>query len=402
MRNRFISGTCGLVLGTLYLTTLPIAGQVPNTAAKSELPLTPDGHPNLQGTYDLATMTPLERWPGDPPFLTKERAEALQRAEAERRAKSAGGDEALRPNRPAPPVGGDTREPISFFEAVEKRGGGAVGFYNRFWLNQGSTYTEVGGQIRTSIIVDPPDGQVPPYNEAARKRIEAARATPTSTAHERQDGTAQPRGAHDNPEQRPLLSERCLLGFGSTSGPPALPDYFYNDLHQIVQIPDAILILSEMIHDARIVRMNAHHLPKSIRRWMGDSVGHWEGETLVVDTTNLNDQTRFRGATENLHVVEHFTRIDANTLLYRFTIEDPTTWDRPWSGEYNWPATDKPIYELRATKATMRLAAFYGAPGERRLRKLPRRAKSSDAHQYGLFGLVRMCRLGHDVPWVKA
>jgi hypothetical protein len=100
-----------------------------------------------------------------------------------------------------------------------------------------------------------------------------------------------------------------------------------------VQTPDAILILSEMIHDARIVRMNAQHLPKTIRRWMGDSVGHWEEDTLVADTTNFNDQTPFRGSAENLHVVERFTRVNASTLLYRFTIEDPDTWDRTWSGE---------------------------------------------------------------------
>ena len=140
-------------------------------------------------------------------------------------------------------------------------------------------------------------------------------------------------------------SERCLLGFGSTSGPPALPDYFYNDLHQIVQTPDSIMILTEMVHDARIVRMNAQHLPKNIRRWMGDSVGHWEGDTLVIDTTNFTDKTRFRGSTENLHVVERLTRIDDKTLLYRFTVEDPDTWDRPWTGEMTWPATNKPIYE---------------------------------------------------------
>src|SRR5260221_553442 len=169
-----------------------------------------------------------------------------------------------------------------------------------------------------------PDGRLPPYNEAARKRIAAARATPTSTAHERQDGTAQPAGGQDNPEQRPL-SERCLLGFGSTSGPPALPDYFYNDLHQVVQTQDQIMILTEMVHDSRIVRMNAPHLPKTIRRWMGDSVGHWEGDTLVIDTTNFTDKTRFRGSTENLHVIERLTRVDDKTLLYRFTIEDPDT-----------------------------------------------------------------------------
>jgi hypothetical protein len=121
------------------------------------------------------------------------------------------------------------------------------------------------------------------------------------------------------PEQRPL-SEHCLLGFGSTSGPPALPDYFYNDLHQIVQTSDSVMIFSEMVHDARIVRMNAQHLPKSIRRWMGDSVGHWEGDTLVIDTTNFNDKTHFSGSTESLHVIERLTRVDDTSLLYRFTI----------------------------------------------------------------------------------
>jgi hypothetical protein len=278
---------------------------------------------------------------------------ALQRAEAQRRAAD---DVPSAPDRPPPPVGGDISPPKSFFEALEKAGGGAVGGYNRFWLNQGSAYTEVAGQIRTSIVVDPSDGHLPPYNEAARKRIAVARAMPGSTAQERQDGTAQPPGAHDNPEQRPL-SERCLLGFGSTSGPPALPDYFYNDLHQIVQTPDRIMILSEMVHDARIVRMNAEHLPNNIRRWMGDSVGHWQGDTLVIDTTNFTDKTRFRGSTENLHVVESLTRVDDKTLLYRFTVEDPQTWDRPWTGEYTWPATTKPIYEYACHEGNYALAS---------------------------------------------
>src|SRR5215470_8944073 len=302
MPDRFISATSalGMALGLISLTALPAAGQVTSTAAKSDVPHTPDGHPDLQGTYDLATMTPLERWPGDPPFLTKEQAETLQRAEIERRA------ETDPPDRPRPPpVGRDTSAPKSFFEALEKAAGGAVGGYNQFWLNKGSSYNVVDGRIRTSIVVDPPSGRLPPYNEAARKRIAAARATTTSTAQERAalEGAAPPPGAFDNPEQRPL-SERCLLGFGSTSGPPALPDYFYNDLHQIVQTPDSIMILSEMVHDARIVRMNGQHLPKNIRRWMGD--GHWEGDTLAVDTTNFTDKTRFRGSTENLHVIERF------------------------------------------------------------------------------------------------
>jgi hypothetical protein len=339
MRNGLISTTSAvgmaLALVLLALMAVPMAGQAP------VLPRTPDGHPDLQGTYDLGMMTPLERLPGDPPFLTKEKAEALEKAEIERRAKDNLPESA---DRPAPPVGGDKTAPKSFFELLERVGGGDVGGYNRFWLKQGSAYTVVDGQIRTSIVVDPPDGHVPPYNAAARKRLAAERATPTSDARENQDPTAELPGAFDNPEQRPL-GERCLLGFSSTSGPPALPDYFYNDLHQIVQTPDSIMILTEMVHDARIVRMNAQHLPKNIRRWMGDSVGHWEGDTLVVDTTNFNDKTRFHGSTENLHVVERFTRVDDKTLLYRFTVEDPETWDRPWTGEYTWPSTTKPIYE---------------------------------------------------------
>jgi hypothetical protein len=251
----------------------------------------------------------------------------------------------LDPNRPKLPVGGDKSQGKSFFEILEKAGGGAVGGYDRLWLNQGKSYTMVDGQIRTSIVIDPPDGHVPPLNAAARKRGAGGRGLPTSDAAENEDVKAPARpGEYDNPEQRPL-SERCLLGFGSTSGPPALPDYFYNDLHQIVQTPDSVMILTEMIHDVRIVRLNAQHLPKNIRSWMGDSVGRWEGDTLVIDTTNFTDKTRFRGSTENLHVVERLKRLDANTLLYRFTVEDPQTWDRPWTGEMTWPLTDKPIYE---------------------------------------------------------
>jgi len=344
MRNRLF-----IAIALVSLAALPMAGQT----AKSSIPRMPDGHPDLQGTYDLATITPMERLPGDPPFLTKEKADALRKAELARRAED---NKPSRADRPAPPVGGDKTPPKSFFEILERAGGGAVGGYNRFWLNQGTQYTVVDGQIRTSIVVDPENGHVPPYNATARKRMAAARnATPTSDQRENNDPTAEPPGAFDNPEQRPL-GERCLLGFGSTSGPPALPDYFYNDLHQIVQTPNSIMILTEMVHDARIVRMNAQHLPKNIRRWMGDSVGHWEGDTLVVDTTNFNDKTRFRGATDNLHVIERFTRMDDKTLLYRFTVEDPDTWDKAWTGEYTWPVTDKPIYEYACHEGNYALA----------------------------------------------
>ncbi len=343
--RRFILGTSAAALmavALIPLTAVPGTAQTAKTEAKSGMRRMPDGHPDLQGTYDLATMTPMERFPGDPAVLTKEQAEKLQKAEAARRTADGG---KLDPNREKLPVGGDKSTGKSYFEILEKAGGGAVGGYDRLWLNQGTAYTMVDGQIRTSIVIDPPDGHVPPFNAAAKKRRANAFGLPTSDESENQDiGAATRRGEYDNPEQRPL-SERCLLGFGSTSGPPALPDYFYNDLHQIVQTPDSIMILTEMIHDARTVRMNAQHLDKKFRLWMGDSVGRWEGDTLVIDTTNFTDKTRFHGATENMHVVERLTRIDDKTLLYRFTVDDPATWDHSWTGEMTWPLTDKPILE---------------------------------------------------------
>ena len=153
-----------------------------------------------------------------------------------------------------------------------------------------------------------------------------------------------PPGAFDGPESRPL-AERCLLGFNSTAGPPSLPNYFYNNLKQIVQTGDTVMILNEMVHDARVVRMGGEHLPQNIRKWMGDSVGHWDGDALVVDTTNFTNKTQFRGSGETLHVVERFTRVDPKTILYRFTVEDPSTWDRSWTGEYPWNATSEKLYE---------------------------------------------------------
>jgi hypothetical protein len=346
MRNRFMT-SAGVALA-LSLMAVPMTAQTTNkvtkaAAAKSGLPRLPDGHPDLQGTYDLATMTPFDRMPGDPPVLSKEQAESLQKAEAARRSINA---TKLDPDRGTLPVGGDHSTGKSYFEILEKAGGGAVGGYDRLWLNQGTAYMMVDGQIRTSIVIDPPDGHVPPFNAAAKARGAGGRGgRPTSDQGESQDVKAPTRrGEYDDPELRPL-SERCLLGFGSTSGPPALPDYFYNDLHQIVQTKDSVMILTEMVHDARVVRMNAEHLPKNIRRWLGDSVGHWDGDTLVIDTTNFTDKTRFRGSTENLHVVERLTRIDAKTLLYRFTVDDPNTWDRAWTGEMTWPLTTQPIYE---------------------------------------------------------
>ncbi|MBI4475906.1 MAG: hypothetical protein HY654_01965 [Acidobacteria bacterium] len=322
MRARFL---------TLFAAVAVVAAGV-GAGTQSSIPRMPDGRPDLTGTYDLATLTPVERPAGTPLVLTADEAAKREKQAAMRFVLGA---QPSKGDREAPPVGGDGSPGPA----------GNVGGYNTFWLDPGSHFSLVNGEIRASLVVDPPDGRVPPLTEDARKRIAARRVAVTSdqVSREGDPGWEGP-GAYDDPERRPL-GERCLLGFGSTSGPPVLPNYFYNNLHQIVQTPDHVMILTEMVHDARIIRMNAEHLPKTIRKWMGDSVGWWEGDTLVVETTNFTDRTRFRGATENLRVVERFTRVDDKTLLYRFTIEDPATWERPWTGEYTWPATGDLIYE---------------------------------------------------------
>ena len=277
-------------------------------------------------------MTPVERRPGTPLVLTNEQAAALEQQVAQQNAK---GYAPIAGDRAAPPSGGDG-SPGPY---------GNVGGYNNFWLDPGSHYTVVDGARRGSLIVDPPDGRVPAMKASARERNARRAVTFTSDQRVNEDdpGFEGPE-AYNDPEQRPL-GERCLVGFGSTSGPPILPTYFYNNLHQIVQTPDQILIQTEMVHDARVIRMNARHLPSTIRKWLGDSIGRWEGDTLVVDTTNFTDKTRFRGSSESLHIVERFTRVDARTLRYQFTVDDPTTWDRSWTAEYAWPATGERIYE---------------------------------------------------------
>ena len=346
MRDRvFTVVAAAAVMVVVASTAVGVAGQTrplakPAAAAPAR---TADGHPDLTGVYDLATLTPVERPNGLPATLTDEDAAKFEKQAAQRREIGALPSKA---DRDAPPVGGDGSPGPA----------GNVGGYNSFWIDSGSSYVMIDGQKRTSLVIDPADGRVPAMTQAARDRLLANRnARPTSDAAEsgRDPGFEGPT-AYDDPERRPL-GERCLIGFGSTSGPPVLPNYFYNNLHQIVQTPDTVMILTEMVHDARIVRMNAQHLPGTIRKWMGDSVGRWEGDTLVVDTTNFTDKTRFRGSTTDLHIVERFSRIDATTLRYRFTIEDRNTWTQPWTGEYTWPATGDHIYEYACHEANYAL-----------------------------------------------
>jgi hypothetical protein len=343
-RSKGIVWGLAVAVGMSWLLSSGLGAQArPATRTVTANPRTGDGHPDLQGVYEIATITPLERPAqfGTRAALTREEAAAMEKYEADRQVKN---DAPLAADRGAPPVGGDQSTPKSFLEVLERAGGGAVGGYNNFWLAGGTKVIEVNGEKRTSIVVDPPDGRIPPMKPEARRRRAALLAGAVDPSASEGSAASGPPGAFDGPELRPL-AERCLLGFGSTSGPPTLPNYFYNNLKQIVQTPSTIMILVEMVHDVRIIRMNAQHLPPTVRKWMGDSIGHWEGDTLVVDTTNFTNKTQFQGASEDLHVVERFTRVNGNTLLYHFTVDDPQTWDRAWSGEYPWNATDQQIYE---------------------------------------------------------
>ena len=321
---------------------LAAGGVLAQADGKSALPRTASGHPDLSGTYDVATLTPLMRPPqyGEKQFLTAEEAKKIVEDE---RARMAKGQAQSDPDREAPPEGG--APPVGLDESfLESSGAGSVGGYNNFWIDRGTENFEIDGKVRTSILFDPPNGQLPAMTAEGQKRM----ASLFGEFRRKNDGTAwwlneQGPGPYDDPERRPH-AERCILGFGSVSGPPMLP-VLYNNMKKIVQTEDHVMILVEMNHDARIVRMNQEHLPPTVRKWMGDSVGRWEGDTLVVDTTNFNENPGLFMASDALHVVEKFTRLDSGTLLYEFTVEDPKTWSKPWSGQYPWPASSNRVFE---------------------------------------------------------
>lgn len=315
------------------------------TAAKpAGLPRTADGHPDLQGNWTNATITPLERLrPNAPLVMTEEAArdeETRTQAAVDAREKDAGN-----PEREAPPVGGvkntsPNAEP-TYLERVWQAGAGSVGGYNTFWVDPGDKVLRVDGQPRSSIIIDPVDGRVPGYTEEARGRIAKMQERRRAAGSE-----------YDHPELRPL-AERCITSFGNNAGPPMLPNYFYNNNYTIVQSADTITILTEMVHDVRVIRMNGTHPPLGLRKWFGDSIGHWEGDTLVIETTNFYQMHGYRNSWEHLKVSERLTRTNAQTIDYRWTVEDPTTFTAPFSGEltFNAMASGEMVYEYACHEA---------------------------------------------------
>ena len=299
------------VSAVAVLVALVSSGTAP-VGAQTPVLRTAWGQPDLQGIWDFRTITPLQR-PEDlaeREFLTAEEAASLEQEAVDRNIRLL--------NRPArrTAAGGN----------VDRRADGTPGFYNNFWLDRG---TSTVGTRRTSLIVDPPNGRMPALTVDGQRRATARREY-------RREHPA------DSWVDR-SAAERCILGFNA--GPPITPGG-YNQNVQVFQTPEHVVLVTEMVHTARIVPLDGRPpLGPDIRQWSGDSRGHWEGDTLVIETANFTDQTRWRGSTQNMRLVERFTRVDADTLLYEFTVTDPETWTRPWTASVPMQRTDVPMYE---------------------------------------------------------
>jgi hypothetical protein len=314
-----------LALGAA-LCAAPLAIPAAVSAADSgyTAPRNTFGQPDLGEYWTNASLTPESRPAalGDRAVYTDAEVAKMQAAVAK---EAELGNMPTDPNAPPPSVGGDKPPPGTRPEFAAA--GGAVGGYNYGWLDPGNTVMRVGGEPRTSIITTP-NGRAP--------------APKPGVAPERFDYRSF--NNFDNPENR-SLGERCILGFGRNAGPPMLANGFYNNDYQFIQNKDTVAILVEMVHDVRMVRLNGTHRTDGLRPWMGDSIGHWDGDTLVVETTNIPQAEAYHGAWKELKVTERFTRVAKDRLLYQFTIEDPTVWDKPWGGEYEFAPLKGIVYE---------------------------------------------------------
>ncbi len=324
MTNRLALASSIALLGAAVVATDWLSG---NVLAQEDytVPRTWDGSPDLQGVWRNATVTPLERPTalGDKRAYTREEALELERAAQQEVEED---NLPMDPNRPPPPA--EDLPP--------------VGNYDLFWTDRGMFMPTVNGEFRTSIIIDPPNGRFPPY----KPEFLAARAEARANGPDPFDG----------PEGRGV-GERCLLSFGSHSGPPMLP-VMYNSHYEIFQSPGYVVILAEMVHDARIIPITDERSPHSevMDKWMGDSIGRWEGDTLVVETKNFNPWQNFRGASENMTVIERFHRESEHKIIYSFTVEDPTVFESSFTGELALTAFDEPIYEYACHEGNYALA----------------------------------------------
>ncbi len=358
-QGRSLAGAVALALSLAAIPFTSVSAQTPakapGTGKPWVAPRTPEGTPDFQGNWSNETQTPLERMGKGGMNLTNEQAAAL-----EKRAQDVEEfrDRPTEPGETATKDNGLTElasvpgEP-TFVERIAQAAGGAVGGYNGFWLDPGNKVIRIDGVPRSSIIIDPADGRIPQLTAAGKQRMGERMAMTKKF------------GEFDGPEIR-SLSDRCLTSFGSNAGPPMLPNYFYNNNYTIVQTKDHVMIMTEMVHDARIIRLGAaKHVPAQVRPWFGDSIGHWEGDTLVVETTGINPIQLaqsgglgpYRGASEKLKVTERFTRTGPDVLNYKFTVEDPDTYTAPYSGELPFNRINEQIHEYACSEGN------YALPG---------------------------------------
>jgi hypothetical protein len=304
MFNRLLlSAVLGGVLVAAFVAAAGGVSQAQTSQAKKwTVPRTPDGQPDLQGFWNNTTYTPLQRPTGvNKEFYTAEEAvEMIKKAAAAEAEQTVPG----------------TVEDVHYD-------------FTQFGLDR--SQAPLAQNLRTSLIVDPADGKFPPLTDEGRRR-QTARAEARKRA-----------GGPTDAVQNQSLSVRCILM--DRNGPPMLAGA-YNNNYQIVQAPGYVMILVEMLHGPRIIPIDGRaQLPPAIRQLEGSSRGRWEGDTLVVETTNFTDATGFQGSSENMRLTERFTRVDADTILYRFTVDDPSTWTRPWSAEVPWRKAVGPLFE---------------------------------------------------------
>jgi hypothetical protein len=335
-----------------------------------------DGTPDLQGVWTNVSATPLERSPA----LGTRRAytpDEVAKIEGTARARV---ENDSKPSDPNAKIAAGALPP--------------VGNYNQFWTDRGMSVAVINGEARTSMIIDPPNGRIPPLKPEAQRRRGGERAArpaqevcpgsqpgrtpgalgeaftgpdgfPTANVGEDESSEASAQtqvNRADGPEHRGL-GERCIIGFGSTSGPPMLPT-MYNSYYQIVQSPGHVIILVEMVHDARIIRIGGKHGPSSVKKWMGDSVGRWEGDTLVVETRNFRPEQSFRGTSEHAVITERFTRVAQDKIVYRFTVDDPTHFTAKFTGELAFNGVNDNVYEYACHEGNYGLPAILSGARE--------------------------------------
>ena len=305
-----------ILIALLCATVAPgvvstVAAQNRGSDAEWEIPRTPDGRPDLQGTWTNQSLTPIQRGRNQESLVyTPEQVAQIEQGYVDRFIR---GSQPSDPDRPAPPTGQ------------------GVGTYNNIYFETGNRVSVVNGEPRTSLITVPSNGRIPALTPEAQARRAERRESRSQFAQ------------YDHPEMRPL-AERCLTSYGSPAGPPMLPNGGYNSNYIIVQTPDYVMIMTEMVHDTRIIRMgDGPRLPAHIRPWMGDSWGHWEGDVLVVETTNIHPLQPYSSA--DMKVTERFSRMHEEAILYEFTVDDPSTYTESWGGQIPMMAMHDQIYE---------------------------------------------------------